>query len=163
MTIRLKEVGMRTKEIISVVVALSVILTCSLAFAGWSGWRGSGGWGMGSHYNRMYHPALFRQSSTRNKRIREDSLSVGYQSNITLQPPQRKPQKVTWKLLSVLNVSSLSSLFYEILDSFLLPFFSAIVQVAGKGLKTSQALCEIFTTMHRKPNNINPSREILGR
>jgi hypothetical protein len=57
MTIRLKEVVMRTKKMISVVVALSVILTCSLSFAGWRGWRGSGGWGMGSQYNRMYNPA----------------------------------------------------------------------------------------------------------
>ncbi len=48
---------MRTKRIIGVVVALSLILTSSLAFAGWRGWRGSGGWGMGSHYSRMYNPA----------------------------------------------------------------------------------------------------------
>jgi hypothetical protein len=38
-----------------------------------------------------------------------------------------------------------------------------MMQVAGTGLNTSQALYEIFTTMRRKPNNINPSREILGR
>jgi DNA helicase TIP49 (TBP-interacting protein) len=28
-----------------------------MAFAAWKGWRGSGGWGMGSQYNRMYNPA----------------------------------------------------------------------------------------------------------
>lgn len=48
---------MRTKRIIGVVAALSLILTSSIAFAGWGGWRGSGGWGMGSQYNRMYNPA----------------------------------------------------------------------------------------------------------
>ncbi|BCB97061.1 hypothetical protein JZK55_19830 [Dissulfurispira thermophila] len=48
---------MRTKKIIGLVVALSLILTTSMAFAAWKGWRGSGGWGMGSQYNRMYNPA----------------------------------------------------------------------------------------------------------
>jgi hypothetical protein len=48
---------MRRKGIIGVVVVLSVMLALSMAFAGWGGWRGSGGWGMGSHYNRMYNPA----------------------------------------------------------------------------------------------------------
>ena len=48
---------MKTKKIIGVVVALSLILTSSIAFAAWGGWRGSGGWGMGSQYNRMYNPA----------------------------------------------------------------------------------------------------------
>ncbi len=54
---RLKEAVMRTKRIIGVVAAFSLILTSSMAFAGWGGWRGSGGWGMGSQYNRMYNPA----------------------------------------------------------------------------------------------------------
>src|SRR5512139_3522479 len=48
---------MRTKRILGSVVALSLILTYSMAFAGWGGWRGSGGWGMGSQYNSMYNPA----------------------------------------------------------------------------------------------------------
>jgi len=49
---------MRRKSIISVIVAVSLLLTVSIAFAGpWHGWRGSGGWGMGSQYNRMYNPA----------------------------------------------------------------------------------------------------------
>ncbi|GER93804.1 DNA-binding protein [hot springs metagenome] len=48
---------MRAKRIIGLVVALSLILTTSMAFAAWKGWRGSGGWGMGSQYNRMYNPA----------------------------------------------------------------------------------------------------------
>jgi hypothetical protein len=38
-------------------VALTLILTSSLALAGWHGYRGSGGWGMGSAYQRMYNPA----------------------------------------------------------------------------------------------------------
>ena len=49
---------MRRKSIISLLIAVTVVLTVSLAFAGpWKGWRGSGGWGMGSQYNRMYNPA----------------------------------------------------------------------------------------------------------
>jgi hypothetical protein len=48
---------MRTKRIVRVVVVLSVILTSSMAFAAWRGWRGSGGWGMGTQYQRMYNPA----------------------------------------------------------------------------------------------------------
>jgi hypothetical protein len=35
-----------------------VLFVASVALAGpWKGWRGSGGWGMGSQYNRMYNPA----------------------------------------------------------------------------------------------------------
>lgn len=52
-----KEVVMSTKRLIGVVVALSLILTSSMAFAAWRGWRGSGGWGMGTAYQRMYNPA----------------------------------------------------------------------------------------------------------
>jgi len=49
---------MRRKGIISLVVATAVLLTASVVTAGsWKGWRGSGGWGMGSQYNRMYSPA----------------------------------------------------------------------------------------------------------
>lgn len=48
---------MSTKRLIGVVVALSLLLTSSMAFAVWKGWRGSGGWGMGTAYQRMYNPA----------------------------------------------------------------------------------------------------------
>jgi len=49
---------MKRKSIISLVVAVAVLITASMALAGqWKGWRGSGGWGMGSQYNRMYNPA----------------------------------------------------------------------------------------------------------
>jgi hypothetical protein len=49
---------MRRKSIISLAVAVSLLITASIALAGpWKGWRGSGGWGMGSQYNRMYNPA----------------------------------------------------------------------------------------------------------
>jgi hypothetical protein len=49
---------MRTARIIGVAVALSALFFSSVAFAGpWKGWRGSGGWGMGSSYQRMYNPA----------------------------------------------------------------------------------------------------------
>lgn len=48
---------MGTKRLIGMAIALSLILTSSIAFAAWRGWRGSGGWGMGSQYQRMYNPA----------------------------------------------------------------------------------------------------------
>lgn len=48
---------MRTERIFGVVLAVAVILVSSLAFAGWRGYRGSGGWGMGAEYQRMYDPA----------------------------------------------------------------------------------------------------------
>lgn len=48
---------MRTKRIIALVVTVIFLLTASASFAAWKNWKGSGGWGMGSHYNRMYNPA----------------------------------------------------------------------------------------------------------
>jgi hypothetical protein len=39
-------------------IVVSLLLMVSTSFAGpWKGWRGSGGWGMGSQYNRMFNPA----------------------------------------------------------------------------------------------------------
>ncbi len=47
---------MRRKSFISVMIAVSLLFTVSTVLAGpWKGWRGSGGWGMGSQYNRMYN------------------------------------------------------------------------------------------------------------
>lgn len=49
---------MRTKSIIGLLVALFMVLVVSVALAQpWKGWRGSGGWGMGAPYQRMYNPA----------------------------------------------------------------------------------------------------------
>ncbi len=49
---------MRTARVIGVTVALSLFIVSSFAFAGpYKGWCGSGGWGMGSSYQRMYNPA----------------------------------------------------------------------------------------------------------
>ena len=49
---------MSRKGIVGLVVAVSILLVVSVALAQpWKGWRGSGGWGMGSQYNRMYNPA----------------------------------------------------------------------------------------------------------
>ena len=49
---------MNRKSIVSLVVAVGVLLTASIALAVPSmGGRGSGGWGRGSQYNRMYNPA----------------------------------------------------------------------------------------------------------
>jgi hypothetical protein len=55
---------MRRERIISVMIAASLVLIVSTAYAGpWKGWRGSGGWGVGSQYNRMYNPATVENVS----------------------------------------------------------------------------------------------------
>ncbi len=49
---------MRKTTSIVTAVAAAVILISSVSFAGpWKGYRGSGGWGMGSQYQRMFDPA----------------------------------------------------------------------------------------------------------
>ncbi len=49
---------MKRKSMISIVIAVSLMMIASMAFAGpWKGWRGSGGWGRGSQYNKMYNPS----------------------------------------------------------------------------------------------------------
>jgi hypothetical protein len=48
----------RKKLVVCLIIALSMLLSASLAFAQpIRGWRGSGGWGMGGNYQRMYNPA----------------------------------------------------------------------------------------------------------
>ncbi|MCL4457928.1 MAG: DNA-binding protein [Nitrospirae bacterium] len=48
---------MRAKRIIGLAVTVIFLLTASAALAAWHGYRGSGGWGMGTQYQRMYNPA----------------------------------------------------------------------------------------------------------
>jgi len=49
---------MRTKRLIGLAVVVSMLFIVSVAFAQpWKGFRGSGGWGMGTQYQRMYNPA----------------------------------------------------------------------------------------------------------
>jgi hypothetical protein len=48
---------MKTRLIISIIVAMAVLMTTSLAFAKpWKGYQGSGGWGMNTPYQRLYNP-----------------------------------------------------------------------------------------------------------
>ena len=49
---------MKSKTLRLLVVSLLAAASASLAWAApWQQWRGSGGWGMGSAYQRMYYPA----------------------------------------------------------------------------------------------------------
>jgi hypothetical protein len=48
---------MSKRRIIGLAVTVIFLLTASAALAAWKGYRGSGGWGMGSQYQRMYNPA----------------------------------------------------------------------------------------------------------
>lgn len=41
----------------SLILALSALFTVPALAGPWQGWRGSGGWGMGGAYQRMYDPA----------------------------------------------------------------------------------------------------------
>jgi hypothetical protein len=49
---------LKKKKMTSLAFALTVFFITSVALAGsWNGWQGSGGWGTGSPYQRMYDPA----------------------------------------------------------------------------------------------------------
>ena len=49
---------MKTKRIIELAVLVSILLVASVALAQpWKSWKGSGGWGKGSNYQRMYNPS----------------------------------------------------------------------------------------------------------
>ena len=48
---------MRRESLIGLVVAVLMFLVVSVGYAQpWKSWRGSGGWGMGTQYQRMYNP-----------------------------------------------------------------------------------------------------------
>jgi hypothetical protein len=50
---------MKNKTGMVVVAVLFLVLLASWAFAKpWRGWQGSGGWGMGTSYTRLYNPTL---------------------------------------------------------------------------------------------------------
>ena len=48
---------MKKTGIAGMIVAATVLFATTAVAGPWNGWRGSGGWGMGSQYNRMYDPA----------------------------------------------------------------------------------------------------------
>jgi len=49
---------MKRNSIMSTMIVVLLLAIVSIAFATtWKGWRGSGGWGMGSGYQRLYNPA----------------------------------------------------------------------------------------------------------
>ena len=74
---------MRRKNIISLVLVVSLILTVSAALAGpWKGWRGSGAWGMGSPYQRMYNPATVETLSGMVEAVDKVTPMKGMQSGI---------------------------------------------------------------------------------
>jgi hypothetical protein len=76
---------MRTAKIISAAVVLSMLFVSSFALAGpWNGWRGSGGWGMGSSYQRMYDPATVETVSGTVESINKITPMKGMNSGIHL-------------------------------------------------------------------------------
>ncbi len=74
---------MSRKRIIGLVVAVSMLLGASAAFAQpWKGWRGSGGWGMGSQYSRMYNPATVETVSGTVETVNKVTPMKGMHSGI---------------------------------------------------------------------------------
>ena len=74
---------MRTKNIVGIIVAISIIFTASTATAQkWKGWRGSGGWGIGSEYQRMYNPATVETVSGTVETIDKVTPTKGMHSGI---------------------------------------------------------------------------------
>jgi len=74
---------MRRKSIISLVVAVSMLFTAAIVTAGpWMGWRGSGGWGMGSQYNRMYNPSTVETLSGTVEAVNKVTPMKGMNSGI---------------------------------------------------------------------------------
>jgi hypothetical protein len=64
------------RKTISIVttVAAAMILIASFSFAGpWKGYRGSGGWGMGSQYQRIFNPASVDTITHSGVREQDDS------------------------------------------------------------------------------------------
>ena len=80
-----KEAVMGRKNIISLLVAAILLVTTSIAVAGpWRGWRGSGGWGMASQYNRMYNPATVETMSGTVEAVEKITPMKGMYSGIHL-------------------------------------------------------------------------------
>jgi hypothetical protein len=76
---------MRTSRTISITVALSVFLVASVSLAGpWQGWRGSGGWGMGSSYQKMYNPTTVETVSGVVESVNKITPTKGMNSGIHL-------------------------------------------------------------------------------
>jgi len=76
---------MRTVRVISVAATLSVLFVYSVALADpWQGWRGSGGWGMGSSYQKMYNPATVETVSGVVESVNKITPTKGMYSGIHL-------------------------------------------------------------------------------
>ena len=107
-TNRLKEATMRGKSIISVMIVVSMLLFISTAGAGpWKGWRGSGGWGMGSQYNSMYNPATVEAISGTVEAVDKVTPMKGMNSGVHV---MLKTDKETISFISARNGMSNGSI-----------------------------------------------------
>jgi hypothetical protein len=80
-----KEEPMRKTCIIVAAVAVSMLLIFSFSLAApWMGYRGSGGWGMGSQYQRMYNPATVETLSGTVESVDKVTPMKGMHSGIHL-------------------------------------------------------------------------------
>ena len=76
---------MERSKLLGLAVATMITLSASIALAGmWSGWRGSGGWGMGSSYQRMYNPATVETITGTVESVKEMTPMKGMHSGIHL-------------------------------------------------------------------------------
>ena len=77
---------MRKKSLATLLATLVMMLLVSTAFAApWKGWRGSGGWGMGSPYQRMYDPAKVETVTGEVVSVDKVTPTKGMQHGIHLQ------------------------------------------------------------------------------
>jgi hypothetical protein len=76
---------MKRNSIVSLVIVSLLLTVVSIAFATpWKGWRGSGGWGMGSGYQRMYNPAAVETISGTVESVNKITPMKGMYSGIHL-------------------------------------------------------------------------------
>jgi len=76
---------MRTRRFICLVVAVSLVLVASAAFAQpWKGYRGSGGWGMNDPYQRNFNSATVETISGTVESVDKVTPTKGMYSGIHL-------------------------------------------------------------------------------
>ncbi len=75
---------MRVKKALSLLFVASLVFTASFVFAQpmRGVWKGSGGWGMGSQYNKMYNPATVETVSGTVEAVKKFTPMKGMYSGI---------------------------------------------------------------------------------
>lgn len=76
---------MKGKGIVALIVATAIMATSAVAFAQpMKGWKGSGGWGPGSQYMRMYDPATVETVTGTVESVNQITMGKGMSYGIHL-------------------------------------------------------------------------------